>query len=103
MKEVVETNPSEAQKAEMQIPHADLKIDREKEDFEDTRSKISSRMLLKEKCQMTDQKRMEQLKTHRLEMEAVLKEAVLEARAILSSDDARDRAISGCALRPRDS
>ena len=50
-----------------------------------------SRMLLKEKCQKTEQEWEEQQKTYQLEMEAVLK-----ALAILSSDDAHESFARTC-------
>jgi len=66
-----------------------LKLAQAKEDLEDTQAKLSADekflMMLKEKCQMTDQEWEERQKTRQLEMEAVSK-----ALAILSSDDAHD-------------
>merc|ERR1712138_391921 len=60
-----------------------------KEDVEDTKKSLSADeqflMMLKEKCQMTDQEWEERQKTRQLEMEAVSK-----ALAVLSSDDAHD-------------
>merc|ERR1719428_673945 len=72
-----------------ELADTDLKLAQAKEDIEDTRAKLSADeqflMMLKEKCQMTDQEWEERQKTRQLEMEAVSK-----ALAILSSDDAHD-------------
>ena len=71
------------------LSDTDLKIDRAKEDLEDTRSKLSadekSRMMLKEKCQMTDQKRKEQYETHQRDRKTVSK-----SLTVLDSNDAHD-------------
>merc|ERR1719243_389195 len=76
-------------KKTQELADTDLKLAQAKEDIEDTRAKLSADeqflMMLKEKCQMTDQEWEEQQKTRQLEMEAVSK-----ALAILSSDDAHD-------------
>merc|ERR1712166_984105 len=65
------------------------KLAQSKQDIEDTRTSLSADeqflMMLKEKCQMTDQEWEERQKTRQLEMEAVSK-----ALAILSGDDAHD-------------
>merc|ERR1719399_726376 len=74
-------------KKTQELADTDLKLAQAKEDLEDTRAKLSADekflMMLKEKCQMTDQEWEERQKTRQLEMEAVSK-----ALAILSSDDA---------------
>jgi len=76
-------------KKTQELADTDLKLAQAKEDIEDTRAKLSADeqflMMLKEKCQMTDQEWEERQKTRQLEMEAVSK-----ALAILSSDDAHD-------------
>merc|ERR1719473_84625 len=76
-------------KKTQELADTDLKLAQAKEDLEDTRAKLSADeqflMMLKEKCQMTDQEWEERQKTRQLEMEAVSK-----ALAILSSDDAHD-------------
>merc|ERR1719240_2268131 len=65
------------------------KLAQAKDDIEDTRASLSADeqflMMLKEKCQMTDQEWEERQKTRQLEMQAVSK-----ALAFLSSDDAHD-------------
>jgi len=65
------------------------KLSQSKEDLEDFRHQLSADqkflMMLKEKCQMTDQEWEERQKARQLEMEAVSK-----ALSILSSDDAHD-------------
>merc|ERR1719197_1260627 len=72
-----------------ELADTDLKLAQAKEDIEDTRASLAADeqflMMLKEKCQMTDQEWEERQKTRMLEMEAVSK-----ALAILSSDDAHD-------------
>merc|ERR1719243_69064 len=72
-----------------ELADTDQKLAQAKQDIEDTRAKLSADeqflMMLKEKCQMTDQEWEERQKTRQLEMEAVSK-----ALAILSSDDAHD-------------
>merc|ERR1719161_2424612 len=76
-------------KKTQELADTDLKLAQAKEDLEDTQAKLSADekflMMLKEKCQMTDQEWEERQKTRQLEMEAVSK-----ALAILSSDDAHD-------------
>merc|ERR1719240_743057 len=65
------------------------KLAQAKDDIEDTRASLSADeqflMMLKEKCQMTDQEWEERQKTRQLEMQAVSK-----ALAFLSSADAHD-------------
>merc|ERR1712187_393586 len=72
-----------------ELADTDQKNAQSKEDIEDTRNSLSADeqflMMLKEKCQMTDQEWEERQKTRQLEMEAVSK-----ALAILSGDDAHD-------------
>merc|ERR1719261_294059 len=118
MKETFESNLSASQKEEMasQKAYEDLKAAKEeeiaagqsqidtktqeladtneklaqaKEDIADTRAALSADeqflMMLKEKCQMTDQEWEERQKTRQLEMQAVS-----QALAVLSSDDAHD-------------
>jgi len=118
MKETFESNLSASQKEEMsnQKAYEDLKAAKEdeiaagqaqietktqeladtdekcaqaKEDIDDTRNSLSADeqflMMLKEKCQMTDQEWEERQKTRQNEMQAVS-----EALAVLSSDDAHD-------------
>merc|ERR1719155_166391 len=118
MKETFETNLSNSQKEEMQAQQAyedlkaakeneikagtelkdkktqeladtDSKLAQDKEDLEDTRNSLSADqkflMNLKETCQNTDQEWEERQKARQEEMEAVS-----EALAILSSDDAHD-------------
>merc|ERR1719359_190930 len=118
MKETFETNLSSAQKEEMQAQAAyedlkaakeeeikagtelkdtktqeladtDEKLAQSKQDLEDTRNSLSADqkflMNLKETCQMTDQEWEERQKSRAEEIQAVS-----EALAILSSDDAHD-------------
>merc|ERR1712203_413320 len=118
MKETFEANLSDAQKEEManQKAYEDLKAAKEaeiaagqsqidtktqeladtdeklaqaKEDIEDTRNSLAADeqflMMLKEKCQMTDKEWEERQKTRQAEMQAVS-----QALAILSGDDAHD-------------
>merc|ERR1719297_428676 len=65
------------------------KLSQAKVDVDDTRKSLSADeqflMMLKEKCQMTDQEWEARQKTRQLEMEAVSK-----ALAVLSTDDAHD-------------
>jgi chromosome segregation ATPase len=72
-----------------ELANTDEKNAQAKEDIEDTRNSLSADeqflLMLKEKCQMTDQEWEERQKTRQQEMEAVSK-----ALAILSSDDAHD-------------
>merc|ERR1712190_179245 len=72
-----------------ELADTDQKNAQSKEDIEDTRNSLSADeqflMMLKEKCQMTDQEWEERQKTRQLEMEAVSK-----ALAVLSGDDAHD-------------
>merc|ERR1712039_963254 len=72
-----------------ELATTDQKNAQSKEDIEDTRNSLAADeqflMMLKEKCQMTDQEWEERQKTRQLEMEAVSK-----ALAILSGDDAHD-------------
>jgi len=72
-----------------ELATTDEKLAQSKQDIEDTRASLSADeeflMMLKEKCQMTDQEWEERQKTRQLEIEAVSK-----ALAILSSDDAHD-------------
>merc|ERR1719248_48842 len=72
-----------------ELADTDEKNAEAKEDLDDTQTKKAADeqylMMLKEKCQMTDQEWEERQKTRQLEMEAVSK-----ALAILSSDDAHD-------------
>merc|ERR1712216_330927 len=72
-----------------ELADTDQKLAQAKEDIADTRASLSADeqflMMLKEKCQMTDQEWEERQKTRQLEMEACSK-----ALAILSGDDAHD-------------
>merc|ERR1719174_1378485 len=72
-----------------ELATTDEKLAQSKQDIEDTRASLSADekflMMLKEKCQMTDQEWEERQKTRQEEMAAVSK-----ALAILSSDDAHD-------------
>merc|ERR1712054_304423 len=72
-----------------ELADTDEKNAQAKEDIADTRASLSADeqflMMLKEKCQMTDQEWEERQKTRQLEIEAVSK-----ALAVLSSDDAHD-------------
>jgi len=72
-----------------QLADTDQKLAQSKQDIEDTRNSLAADeqflMMLKEKCQMTDQEWEERQKTRQLEMQAVSK-----ALAILSGDDAHD-------------
>merc|ERR1712139_697128 len=72
-----------------ELATTDEKLAQSKQDIEDTRASLSADeeflMMLKEKCQMTDQEWEERQKTRQLEIEAVSK-----ALAVLSSDDAHD-------------
>merc|ERR1719390_375286 len=72
-----------------ELADTDQKCAQAKEDIEDTRNSLSADeqflMMLKQKCQMTDQEWEQRQKTRQLEMEAVSK-----ALAFLSSDDAHD-------------
>merc|ERR1719291_1062796 len=72
-----------------ELADTDEKNAQAKTDVEDTKASLSADeqflMMLKEKCQMTDQEWEERQKTRQLEMEAVSK-----ALAILSGDDAHD-------------
>merc|ERR1719163_897461 len=72
-----------------ELANTDEKLAQSKQDLEDTRAALSADekflMMLKEKCQMTDQEWEERQKTRQEEMAAVSK-----ALAILSSDDAHD-------------
>merc|ERR1711920_266227 len=72
-----------------ELADTDAKNAQSKEDIEDIRNSLAADeqflMMLKEKCQMTDQEWEERQKTRQLEMEAVSK-----ALAILSGDDAHD-------------
>merc|ERR1712078_967010 len=76
-------------KKTQELADTDLKLAQAKQDIEDTRAALSADeqflMMLKEKCQMTDQEWEERQKARQLEIEAVSK-----ALAILSSDDAHD-------------
>merc|ERR1719407_72435 len=141
MKETFETNLSASQKEEMQAQAAyedlkaakeaeikagtelkdtktqeladtDEKLAQSKQDLEDTRNSLSADqkflMNLKETCQMTDQEWEERQKSRAEEQQAVS-----EALAILSSDDAHDTftstfnfvqtSVSRTAMRTRDS
>merc|ERR1719393_830183 len=70
-----------------ELATTDEKLAQSKQDLEDTRTTLSEDeqflMMLKEKCQMTDQEWEERQKTRQLEMEAVSK-----ALAFLTSDEA---------------
>merc|ERR1719316_1833495 len=72
-----------------ELATTDEKLAQSKQDLEDTRTTLSEDeqflMMLKEKCQMTDQEWEERQKTRQLEMEAVSK-----ALAFLTSDEAHD-------------
>merc|ERR1719163_450286 len=72
-----------------ELANTDEKLAQSKQDLEDTRAALSADekflMMLKEKCQMTDQEWEERQKTRQEEMAAVSK-----ALAVLSSDDAHD-------------
>merc|ERR1712232_1113566 len=72
-----------------ELADTDEKLAQAKEDIEDTRNALAADekflMMLKERCQMTDEEWEERQKTRQLEMEAVSK-----ALAILSGDDAHD-------------
>merc|ERR1719162_491472 len=72
-----------------ELADTDQKCAQAKEDIDDTRNSLSADeqflMMLKEKCQMTDQEWEERQKTRQNEMQAVS-----EALAVLSSDDAHD-------------
>merc|ERR1719515_511942 len=72
-----------------ELADTDEKLAQAKQDISDTRASLSADeqflMMLKEKCQMTDQEWEERQKTRQLEMQAVSK-----ALAFLSSDDAHD-------------
>merc|ERR1712216_951911 len=72
-----------------ELADTDQKLAQSKQDIEDTRNSLAADeqflMMLKEKCQMTDQEWEERQKTRQLEMEACSK-----ALAVLSSDDAHD-------------
>merc|ERR1719267_253997 len=72
-----------------ELADTDEKLAQSKQDIEDTRNLLAADeqylMMLKEKCQMTDQDWEERQKTRQEEMAAVSK-----ALAILSSDDAHD-------------
>jgi len=72
-----------------ELADTDQKCAQAKEDIEDTRNSLSADeqflMMLKEKCQMTDQEWEERQKTRQNEMQAVS-----GALAVLSSDDAHD-------------
>jgi len=72
-----------------ELADTDEKLAQSKVDIEDTRNSLAADeqflMMLKEKCQMTDQEWEERQKTRQLEMSAVSK-----ALAILSGDDAHD-------------
>merc|ERR1719155_224405 len=111
MKETFETNLSNSQKAyedlkaaketeikagtelkdtkDQELADTDAKLAQDKQDLEDTRNSLSADqkflMNLKETCQMTDQEWEERQKMRQEEVQAVS-----EALAILSSDDAHD-------------
>jgi len=72
-----------------ELADTDEKLAQSKQDIDDTRSSLAADeeflMMLKEKCQMTDQEWEERQNTRQLEMAAVSK-----ALAILSGDDAHD-------------
>merc|ERR1712241_1295286 len=118
MKETFEANLGDSQKEEManQKAYSELKASKEEEiaagqaqidaktdqlattdennaqakvDVEDTKASLSADeqflLMLKEKCQMTDKEWEERQKTRQMEMEAVS-----QALAILSGDDAHD-------------
>merc|ERR1712072_674951 len=72
-----------------ELATTDEKLATSKQDIEDTRASLSADqkflMNLKETCQMTDQEWEERQKTRQEEIQAVS-----EALAILSSDDAHD-------------
>merc|ERR1719163_1261771 len=72
-----------------ELANTDEKLAQSKQDLEDTRAALSADekflMMLKEKCQMTDQEWEERQKMRQEEMAAVSK-----ALAVLSSDDAHD-------------
>jgi len=72
-----------------ELADTDEKLAQSKQDIDDTRNSLAADeeflMMLKEKCQMTDQEWEERQKTRQLEMAAVSK-----ALAILSGDDAHD-------------
>merc|ERR1712032_1679869 len=76
-------------KKTQQLADTDEKLAQAKQDIEDTRASLAADeqflMMLKGKCQMTDQEWEERQKTRQLEMEAVSK-----ALAVLSTDDAHD-------------
>jgi len=77
------------EKKTQQLADTDEKNAAAKEDLQNTKESLAADeqflMMLKEKCQMTDQEWEERQKTRQLEMEAVSK-----ALAVLSSDDAHD-------------
>merc|ERR1719409_1970952 len=72
-----------------ELASTDEKLAQAKEDIEDTRNSLAADeqflMMLMEKCQMTDQEWEQRQKTRQLEMQAVS-----QALAVLSSDDAHD-------------
>merc|ERR1719379_2235680 len=72
-----------------ELASTDEKLAQAKQDIDDTRASLAADeqflMMLKEKCQMTDQEWEERQKTRQLEMEACSK-----ALAVLSGDDAHD-------------
>jgi len=72
-----------------ELADTDEKLAQSKQDIDDTRNSLAADeeflMMLKEKCQMTDQEWEERQNTRQLEMAAVSK-----ALAILSGDDAHD-------------
>jgi len=72
-----------------ELADTDEKLAQSKQDIDDTKNSLASDeeflMMLKEKCQMTDQEWEERQNTRQLEMAAVSK-----ALAILSGDDAHD-------------
>merc|ERR1719183_2303642 len=86
--EIAAANDSLDKKTQ-ELADTDEKNANAKEDLENTKNSLAADeqflMMLKEKCQMTDQEFEERQKTRQLEMEAVSK-----ALAILSSDDAHD-------------
>merc|ERR1719409_1514335 len=87
--ELIASMTAQIETKTQELADTDEKNAQAKEDIEDTRNALSADekflMMLKEKCQMTDQEWEERQKTRQLEMEAVSK-----ALAILSSDDAHD-------------
>merc|ERR1712032_835640 len=84
--EEIAAGKEQIDKKTQELADTDEKLAQAKEDIEDTRASLAADeqflMMLKERCQMTDQEWEERQKTRQLEMEAVSK-----ALAILSGDD----------------